>query len=103
MRLGLRRLEFGVACLFISIFFANVEPEFYSTEDGEVRFVARPLKENVAVVSACRRATAWEMSLGLDAMQMMAQHVLNFFCTLYKVGELCKKCRNAELDVWFLL
>lgn len=76
-----------------------LNPKSDITGDEEVRAAARAFKEKVAVVSARRRATAWEAPPGLDATQMMPRHVLHFICTLYEKYGLYEKCRHIPLSM----
>lgn len=52
--------------------------------DEGLRTAAETFKEKVAEVLAGRRATACEVLPKLDATQVMSEHILHFFCRLYK-------------------
>lgn len=56
-------------------------------------------KEKMAVILACRKATAWEMLPGLYATQVMLGHMLYFVYTLYRNSGVYKMCRSTQLDM----
>lgn len=74
--------------------FQMLNPNSDTTEGEEGRAVAPGFKGKAAVLSARKKATAWEMPSGLDARQVMHGHTLPFFCTLYDGCRLYKRCRH---------
>lgn len=61
--------------------------ESNTTGDEKMRAPARPFKEKVTVVSASKKATAWEVPPEMDARQLIAGH----FCTS------SLRCRKAKV------
>lgn len=66
-----------------------------------MRAAAQTFKTKLAVVSACRRAPAWEVPPELDVTQVMPGHVLHFFCTLDDTYGLYEKCPHITLGMWY--
>lgn len=68
-----------------------------------MRAAVRTFKEKVTVVLACRRAIAWERPSGLDARQVMPEHILHFITTLYENYGLNENYCHIPLGMWFLV
>lgn len=66
-------------------------------EDEEVGVEARRMKKKVAVVSGCRRVTAWVASPGLDSTQVVPEHISHFLCTLEENYGLYEGYRHTSI------
>lgn len=69
--------------LFLTVSSQKLNPNSEVTEGEMVKVAAQRLQKKAAAVWACRKASAWEVLLGLDATQGMPEHILHF--SLYAV------------------
>lgn len=76
-----------------------LNPNSKIEREKQVGAEARAFKGKVAVVSARRRATVWEMSPVLDAKQMTPGDSLQFFYMLSDDYERYQKCRHTPLGI----
>lgn len=68
-----------------------------------MRAATQTFEEKIAVVSVSRSATGWETAPGLDATEMIPEHILHSFATLYEDYGLNEKYCHISLGVWSLM
>lgn len=68
--------------------------------DEEARAPAPMFKKNTVWYSARGRATAWKVTPGPDATEVMLGHNLPIFCRLYENYGLSERCGHVLLSLW---